>query len=85
MSRFSFGTISLLRPEDEGLTAEEDFQVQVYRLLTLFGAGGLLLFGIARQLANPDAVDPIEARLAIVGLCLGLFGVSYVSSWVRRR
>ncbi len=76
---------SFLRPEDEVLSEEEKARTGAYRFGTLLGAALILLFGTVQEQANPAALDPIAARLAISGGLVGLFLASYVSSWLRHR
>lgn len=75
---------SLFRPTDAGLGPETKSQVQVYRLLSLLGAGLVPLFGILYDISNPEAVDPWWIRLGIAGLFAGLFVASYRSKSLRR-
>jgi PAS domain S-box-containing protein len=83
MSRF--GSASVLRPTDDALSAREQSQVQVLRLLFLLGAGLCLLFIPLFELSSPEALDPAWARLGISGLLAGVLAASYVSAAVRRR
>jgi len=57
----------------------------MYRFGALLGAALILLFGIVQRRANPAGFDPIGTRLAAAGVLTGLFLMSYISSWLRRR
>lgn len=90
----SFPNVSeLFRPDSNGLStearlpearpAEMQWQVQLYRLLTLLGVLLLSLFSFSGVLV-PDAGVPAWSLLGAAGLLVGLFGVSYGPVWVRR-
>ncbi len=59
------------------------WQVQLYRLLTLLGASLLSLFGVSKILVLEAGV-PAWGLLGAAGLLAGLFGVSYGPGWTRR-
>jgi len=82
MHRYGFARI--LRPRDETLSARQQSQVQVLRLLFLLGAGLCLLFIPLFEMSSPHAVDPVWGRLAVAGLLGGMFAASYGSASVRR-
>lgn len=74
---------TVLRPEAHSLSSEDQLQLQVYRLLTLLGAALILLYVPLYAASNPDAVDPLWARLGMAGLLGALVPASYVSAHVR--
>jgi signal transduction histidine kinase len=76
---------ALLRPEDEILSQRRRSRIGMYRFGALLGAALILLFGIVQRRANPAGFDPIGTRLAAAGVLAGLFLMSYISSWLRRR
>jgi len=80
-----FGLLSFLRPADADLSEREKWLVQLYRLLSLIAVGLIPAFGVLYRLWTPAVVDPWWARFTVMGLFAGLFGTSYVSTWVRTR
>ena len=68
---------------DDRLPEEARSQLRVHRLLTLFGAALVVLFGPLYAVSNPDAVDPLWARLGIAGVFLAHLAASYRWSRVR--
>jgi len=76
-------SFAILRPDDDGLSAEARDRIQVYRLLCLLAAPLLPLFGVAYEIAAPDAVDPFWVRLGFMGLYIGLVVLSYVARPLR--
>ncbi len=74
---------SIFRPEDADLSPEERSRIQDFRLLTLLGAVLILLFGPLYAATNPEAVDPIWARLGVAVLLGTLVPASYASRYVR--
>lgn len=75
---------SIFRPEDEDLSSERRSQVEFYRILSLLGFLLVPLFGVLYEIANPEATDPVWARLTVGILFLVLFGASYLVGTVRR-
>ncbi len=80
-----YRVLSILRPDDSGLSEETRWRIQVYRLLSLLGAVLVPLFGRLYRLGGADVVDPVWARVLLMAGFLGLVAGSYVSEWVRRR
>jgi PAS domain S-box-containing protein len=56
----------------------------VHRLLSVLGAVLVVAFGPLYAVSNPDAVDPLWARLGIASLLFALLGASYGSPHVRK-
>ena len=75
----------LFRPSDDALSVQEKTQVQAHRLLTVLGIVLVFLFGLLYEGTSPHAVDPMWARLAMMGLFAGLLGASYVFPSIRRQ
>ncbi len=75
--------VSPFRLEDDALSQKERSRVQDFRLLILLGAVLILLFGPLYAATNPDAVDPLWARLGVAGLLGALVPASYLSRHVR--
>ena len=85
MTEHLFFLSSVLRPQDDGFSEETQFRVQVHRLLVLLGAGLIVGFAPLYAVSNPNATDPLWARLGVAGLLVALLSVSYASLWVRRK
>ena len=71
------------RPDDADLSRESQSRIQDFRLLTLLGAVLILLFAPLYAAADPEAVDPLWARLGVAGLLGALVPVSYLFRHVR--
>lgn len=63
----------------DGLSEARRFRIQVHRLASLVGACLVLAFGPLYAVSNPEATDPLWARLGLSGLFVFLLGASYVS------
>lgn len=75
----------LLRPFGGDLSPATETTVQLHRLLCLLGTILVLALGALYDATSPStAINPAGVRLGVAGLFVGLFGVSYVSPWVRR-
>ncbi|WP_118837949.1 sensor histidine kinase [Salinibacter ruber] len=85
MSDPAWPPFSILRPEGEELSGEQQSDVQAYRLLGLLGAVVVPVFGVLLVAPDPQATDPMWARLGLSALLVGLVGASYASGAVRRR
>ncbi|MCS3642860.1 sensor histidine kinase [Salinibacter ruber] len=85
MSDLAWPPFSILRPEGEELSGEQQSDVQAYRLLGLLGAVVVPVFGVLLAAPDPQATDPMWARLGLSALLVGLVGASYASGAVRRR
>ncbi|WP_251954721.1 sensor histidine kinase [Salinibacter ruber] len=85
MSDLAWPLFSILRPEGEELSGEQQSNVQAYRLLGLLGAVVVPVFGVLLAAPDPQATDPMWARLGLSALLVGLVGASYASGAVRRR
>ncbi|MCS3656451.1 signal transduction histidine kinase/PAS domain-containing protein [Salinibacter ruber] len=85
MSDLAWPPFSILRPEGEELSGEQQSDVQAYRLLGLLGAVLVPVFGVLLVAPDPQATDPMWARLGLSALLVGLVGASYASGAVRRR
>ncbi len=85
MSDLAWPPFSILRPEGEELSGEQQSDVQAYRLLGLLGAVLVPVFGVLLAAPDPQATDPMWARLGLSALLVGLVGASYASGAVRRR
>jgi PAS domain S-box-containing protein len=84
MPQVLLSLFSALRPRADRLAEETRFQVQMHRLFSLLGAVFIVAFGPLYALSNPEATDPLWARLGAAGLFIVLCAVSYVSRQVRR-
>ena len=84
MARLFSDTSSLFRPTDEHLSQETQAQVQLYRFLSLLGAVLTVVVDTLYAASNPEAVDPVWARLGVAGFFAALFAASYGSRIVRR-
>jgi hypothetical protein len=76
MTEHLFFLSSVLRPQDDGFSEETQFRVQVHRLLVLLGAGLIVGFAPLYAVSNPNATDPLWARLGVAGLLVALRSVS---------
>jgi len=76
--------VSSFRPQDNQLPEAVRSQVQVHRLLSVLGAVLVVAFGPLYAVSNPNAVDPLWARLGIASLLFALLGASYRSLHVRK-
>ncbi len=85
MRDLAWSPSSILRPEGEELSGEQQSDVQAYRLLGLLGAAVVPLFGVLLSATDPHATDPMWARLGLSALLVGLVGASYASGAVQRR
>lgn len=77
MSTAFLGTFSLFRPSGMGLSSEARSKIEIHRLLSLLGAFFVLLFGPLYAASNPEAVDPVWARVGVAMLFVFLFAISY--------
>lgn len=84
MSRLFFRVFRIFRPSDEDLSREAKSLVQSHRLLSLLAALLVPFFGGLYDLSNPEATDPMWARLGVGAFFLLLLGVSYWSRRARR-
>jgi len=75
---------STLRPDDEALSREAKAQVQLHRMLSLFGITVIPVFGLLYEISNPNALDPMWDHFVVAGLFAGLLGASSISRPVRR-
>lgn len=57
--------------------------LRAYRLLHLLSFVLLPTFWVAFRRVEPDGFDPLGPRMILAGLSLLLFGLSFVSPWVR--
>jgi len=73
------------RPSDSALDAEEEVEVQIYRLLCLLGAALLPVFGFLYEALARETFHPMGPRFFIAGLFACLFVASYLSGRVRRQ
>ena len=76
------GQPSLVR---ESAASTDEAPIAPFRLL--LGIGGLAMptFWWANRLLDPSAFDPLWIRMALLGVCFGVLGLTYVSGWFRRR
>jgi len=81
---FSIPGLSLFRPLGDEPSAGAGREVKRHRLLALLGAFLVLALGALYDATTPNAVTSAGVRLAVAGLFLTLFGLSYVSNAVRR-
>ncbi|MCS4223155.1 hypothetical protein GGP47_002598 [Salinibacter ruber] len=84
MVRMVLTVSSLLRPDDEALSSDEEDRIQLYRLMSLLGALLITSLNILYRLSGLESASPMWAYLGLSGLFGGLFLLSYVSRWVRR-
>ncbi len=84
MPQVLLSLFSALRPRADRLAEETRFRLQMHRLLSLLGAVFIVAFGLLYALSNPEATDPLWARLGTAGLFIVLCAVSYVSRQVRK-
>jgi signal transduction histidine kinase len=77
MSITFLGTFSFFRPSGMGLSPEARSKIEIHRLLSLLGAFFVLLFGPLYAASNPEAVDPVWARVGVAVLFVALFSISY--------
>ncbi|WP_423817805.1 PAS domain-containing sensor histidine kinase [Salinibacter ruber] len=84
MVRMVLTVSSLLRPDDEALSSDEEDRIQLYRLMSLLGALLITSLSILYRLSGLESASPMWAYLGLSGLFGGLFLLSYVSRWVRR-
>ncbi|WP_259131314.1 hypothetical protein [Salinibacter ruber] len=84
MVRMVLTISSLLRPDDEALSSDEEDRIQLYRLMSLLGAFLITSLSILYRLSGLKSVSPMWAYLGLSGLFGGLFLLSYVSRWIRR-
>ncbi|MFB6272737.1 MAG: ATPase, partial [Salinibacter sp.] len=78
------GILSLFRPLDDHLSTGAEREIERHRLLLLFGAVLVLTLGALYDATPPGAVTWPEGRLAVAGLFVALFGLSYTTEAVRR-
>jgi PAS domain S-box-containing protein len=82
--KFLAPVLSPLRPTEGNLSSVTEMAVERLRPLCLFGAVLVFALGSLYDATNPGAINSTGARLAISGLFLGLYGLTYVSKEVRR-
>jgi len=80
---FHFEQVTFLRPTDQRLSPQTRFRIQVLRLLSVFAALVIPLYGVVLH-GTSVPTDPLWLRFAMAGLLLGLLGASYVFPSVRR-
>jgi len=84
MASSLFDILSFLRPDDPDLSERDAWLVQIYRFLTIVGGTLIPVFGLLYQILPTAYTDPWWARFTMMGLFMGLLGLSYASTWVRR-
>ncbi|WP_103027320.1 PAS domain-containing sensor histidine kinase [Salinibacter altiplanensis] len=84
MSHTALTFSSLLRPDDEAFSSDEEDRIQLYRLMSLLGAFLISSLSILYRLSGLESASPMWAYLGLSGLFGGLFLLSYASWWIRR-
>ena len=72
------------RPAGGDLSSAKETTVRLHRLLSLLGAALVLALGTLYDATNPSATHFAWMRLAVAGLFIALFGLSYAAEAVRR-
>jgi len=82
--KFLAPVLSPFRPTEGPLSSTTEGTVKRLRPLCLFGAVLVFALGSLYDATNPSAINSMGVRLAIAGLFLGLYGLTYVTEEVRR-
>ncbi len=82
--KFLPSVLSPLRPTENDLSSATEGAVERHRLMCLLGTVLVLALGSLYDATNPGAVNSVGARLAVAGLFVGLYGLTYVAEEVRR-